>query len=559
MKRLLMLFASAIFISGCVGVPNESAIFEGDLIESPTNDSIVRVIARGPQAGMNQIEIVQGFLDASAASENDFAAARAFLSPVAASQWNPNLLVQVYEGVGRLSSTEIDSITFAGIKDGDITNFNRYQLAKPAESLTQEFKLVEIDGEWRIRNAPRGLLISKADLNRSYRIYPLWFPDLTGQVLVPDPVIVPQSVAGTATLLMQILLRGPSRDLAIGVKTAFPQGVELGLAAVTVESSVASVSLNSAALNTSPQQRQLMSAQITKTLTSVPGINAVRITVGSQALPIADKPVQQTASDWQELSADANRNQLATVAFNGRLFELQENSIATPYPAFLANQSGGYRSGAIDRNGAIYTALSTDGTRVYVGNLSSTSPPQLVLSGNSFRDPIVDRSGLIWITSPDGSFVINGGEVRTVVIEGFLDEDEIIDVIPAPDGVRAAVILNTISGNQLRLATIERDATGIRLTRIRAIEKTWNNIAQVSWQTNSLLILLDTTADLATIAAVDSLNGSSRVIDFIEEAIAISASPIHPILIQTQDGSLLAADETEWKNLGNFQNPQYPG
>lgn len=559
MKRLLMLFASAIFISGCVGVPNESTIFEGDLIESPTNDSIVRVIARGPQAGMNQIEIVQGFLDASAASENDFAAARAFLSPVAASQWNPNLLVQVYEGVGRLSSTEIDSITFAGIKDGDITNFNRYQLAKPAESLTQEFKLVEIDGEWRIRNAPRGLLISKADLNRSYRIYPLWFPDLTGQVLVPDPVIVPQSVAGTATLLMQILLRGPSRDLAIGVKTAFPQGVELGLAAVTVESSVASVSLNSAALNTSPQQRQLMSAQITKTLTSVPGINAVRITVGSQALPIADKPVQQTASDWQELSADANRNQLATVAFNGRLFELQENSIATPYPAFLANQSGGYRSGAIDRNGAIYTALSTDGTRVYVGNLASTSPPQLVLSGNSFRDPIVDRSGLIWITSPDGSFVINGGEVRTVVIEGFLDEDEIIDVIPAPDGVRAAVILNTISGNQLRLATIERDATGIRLTRIRAIEKTWNNIAQVSWQTNSLLILLDTTADLATIAAVDSLNGSSRVIDFIEEAIAISASPIHPILIQTQDGSLLAADETEWKNLGNFQNPQYPG
>jgi hypothetical protein len=182
-----------------------------------------------------------------------------------------------------------------------------------------------------------------------------------------------------------------------------------------------------------------------------------------------------------------------------------------------------------------------------------------VLTGNSFRDPIVDRSGLIWITSPDGSFVINGGEVRTVVIEGFLDEDEIIDVIPAPDGVRAAVILNTISGNQLRLATIERDATGIRLTRIRAIEKTWNNIAQVSWQTNSLLILLDTTADLATIAAVDSLNGSSRVIDFIEEAIAISASPIHPILVQTQDGSLLAADETEWKNLGNFQNPQYPG
>lgn len=559
MKPAAFIFFVAFFLSGCVGVPNESSIYEGDLIESPRSDSVVRVIPRGPQQGMNQIEIVQGFLDASASSENDFAAARAFLSPVAATRWNPNSLVQVYEGVGRLSSAEIDSITFSATKDGDINTVNRYQLAKPAEALTQQFKLVEIDGEWRIRNAPRGLLISKADLNRSYRIYPLWFPDLSGQVLVPDPVIVPQAVTGTATLLMQILLRGPSRDLAIGVKTAFPQGVQLGLAAVTVENAVASVSLNPAALNSSPQQRQLMSAQITKTLTSVPGINAVRITVGSQALPIVDKPVQQTASDWQELNADANRDQLATVTLNGRLFQIQDASIATPFPAFLVNQPSGYRSGAIDRNGAIYTALSTDGTRVYVGNLSSTSQPQSILNGNSFRDPIIDRSGLIWITSPDGTYVINGAEVRTVLVEEFLNEDEIIDVIPAPDGVRAAIILNTISGNQLRIATIERDATGIRLTRLRSIEKTWNNIAQVSWQTNSLLILLDTTADLSTIAALDTLNGSSRVIDFVEDVITIAASPVHPLLLQRQDGSLLSADETEWKVLGNFQNPQYPG
>ena len=398
MKPATFIFFAALFLSGCVGVPNESSIYEGDLIESPRSDSVVRVIPRGPQEGMNQIEIVQGFLDASASSENDFAAARAFLSPVAASRWSPNSLVQVYEGVGRLSSAEIDSIIFSAVKDGDINSVNRYQLAKPAEALSQEFKLVEIDGEWRIRNAPRGLLISKADLNRSYRIYPLWFPDLSGQVLVPDPVIVPQAVTGTATLLMQILLRGPSRDLAIGVKTAFPQGVELGLAAVTVENAVASVSLNSTALNSSPQQRQLMSAQITKTLTSVPGINAVRITVGSQALPVVDKPVQQTASDWQELNADANRDQLATVTLNGRLFQIQDAAIATPFPAFLVNQPSGYRSGAIDRNGAIFTALSNDGTRGYVGNLSSTSQPQLILNGNSFRDPIIDRSGLTWIT-----------------------------------------------------------------------------------------------------------------------------------------------------------------
>jgi hypothetical protein len=508
---------------------------------------------------MNQIEIVQGFLDASASSENDYAVARAFLSPVAAKNWTPDSSVRVYEGVGRLNSTEIDSISFIALKDGEIDNSNRYRLAKPAESIDQEFRLRQIDGEWRILNAPRGLLISKADLTRSWRIYPLWFPDLSGQVLVPDPVVVPQTVSGTATLLMQVLLRGPSRDLAVAVKTAFPQGSELGVAAVTVENSVASVSLNAAALNTSPQQRQLMSAQITKTLTSLPGINAVRITVGTQALPIEDKPLQQTASDWQELTADAGRTQNAIVTFNGRMFRLEGSNLTTPYAAFLANQPSNFRAGITDRNSAIYAALSSDGTKVYVGNLASTNQPELILTGNSFRDPFIDRSGLIWITSPEGVQVINGSEVRPVIIAENLNEDEIVDVIPAPDGVRAAVILNTGSGNQLRIATIERDATGIRLTRFRNAERVWNNVAQVSWQTNSVLVLVDTTAELTTIASVDTLTGTSLVIDFIEDIVAISASPIHPLLVQVEDGTLLAASETEWINIGNFQNPQYTG
>jgi hypothetical protein len=559
MKRLIFGLLLTAFLSGCVGVPNKSGIFQGELLEAPNSNSVVRVIARGPQPGMNQIEIVQGFLDASASSENDYAVARLFLSPVAALNWTPELSVQVYEGVGRLNSNEIDSISFTALKDGEIDIANRYKLAKPAESIDQEFNLVRVDGEWRILNAPRGLLISKADLNRSWRIYPLWFPDLEGQVLVPDPVIVPQAVSGTATLLMQVLLKGPSRDIAVAVKTAFPQGADLGLAAVTVENSVASVSLNAAVLNTTPQQRQLMSAQITKTLTSIPGINAVRITVGTQVLPIEDKPLQQTASDWQELMADANRTQNAVVTFNGRLFQLEDSAITTPYAAFLANQPANYRAGVTDRNASIYAALSADGTQIYVGNLASTSRPQLVLTGNSFRNPYIDRNGLIWVTSPDGVQVVNSAEVRPVIIEENLNEDEIVDVIPAPDGVRAAVILSTVAGNQLRLATIERDATGVRLTRFRTIEKIWNNIAQVSWETNSILVLVDTTAELTTVASIDTFTGNSRVIDFMQDVVSISASPIYPILVQTADGTLYASDESKWRTIGKYQNPQYPG
>jgi hypothetical protein len=84
-------------------------------------------------------------------------------------------------------------------------------------------------------------------------------------------------------------------------------------------------------------------------------------------------------------------------------------------------------------------------------------------------------------------------------------------------------------------------------------------VAQVSWQTNSVLVLVDTTAELTTIASVDTLTGTSLVIDFIEDIVAISASPIYPLLVQVEDGTLLAASETEWIDIGNFQNPQYSG
>lgn len=548
----------SLLLVGCVGIPTESAIFEADPLEAPVQDSVVRVIARGPQPGMNQQEIVQGFLDASASNENDYAVARSFLAPIAASTWNPTQNIQIYDGLGTLTATQVDLVNFTATKEGSVNSTSRLILSPPNEIIRQTFQLVQLDGEWRIRNAPRGLLISKADLNRSYRIYPLWFPDLNGAVLVPDPVVVPQAVSGTATLLMQILLSGPSRDIASSVKTAFPQGVELALAAVTVENSIATVSLNSATLNSSIQQRSLMSAQITKTLTSIPGVNAVRINVGNQTLPIENKPIQQTASDWQELTADTNRDQSATVTFNGKLFQVQESSVSTPFAAFLAEGETAYRSGITDRTTTIYATLSEDGTRLYVGNLASSEPPQLVLTANSLRDPFIDRSGLVWITSPEGVQVVSGAEVSTVIVEEPLNGDEIVDVIPAPDGVRAAVILNTISGNQLRIATIERDATSIRLSKFRAVEKIWSNVSQVSWQTNNILLLLDNTTELAAIAAIDTLTGSSRIVDFIEGAVALSASPVYPTLVQTADGNLLESNETEWRNLGIFRNPRYP-
>jgi hypothetical protein len=192
MKKYFLVLISLTLVA-CGGIPKNSSIQEGSILGSVPEGSIVRVIASTPQNGMTPEEIVSGFLNASASSENDFKIAREYLIPELRDIWKPTDQIQVYEGQGRLNTTESNSVIFTAPLNSVIDARSRITLSEPDSQLVQEFKLKKVDNEWRINLDFKGLSISRADLNRSFTTFPLWFPDSSLKTLTPDIVVLPRS------------------------------------------------------------------------------------------------------------------------------------------------------------------------------------------------------------------------------------------------------------------------------------------------------------------------------------------------------------------------------
>jgi hypothetical protein len=306
MKKYFLVLMSLTLVA-CGGIPKNSSIQEGSILGSVPEGSIVRVIASTPQNGMTPEEIVSGFLNASASSENDFKIAREYLIPELRNIWQPTEQIQVYEGQGRLSTTQSNSVVFTAPLSSVIDERSRILLSEPDSQLVQEFKLKKVDNEWRINLDFKGLLISRADLNRSFTTFPLWFPDSSLKTLTPDIVVLPRSTTGNATRLMQLLLAGPGENLTGAVRSAFPVGTTLALNSVPVSNGLATVSLNETVLSAEPYLREVLSAQIVNTLSRIPEIRTVRINVGTSSLIVPNTPIRQSTTLWEKFSPDSNR------------------------------------------------------------------------------------------------------------------------------------------------------------------------------------------------------------------------------------------------------------
>ena len=166
------------------------------------------------------------------------------------------------------------------------------------EEVTRWFRVTREAGQWRISRLADGLLLTRLDVDRTYRSYSLEFLSPGQDRLVPDPVYVPVDRAGASTSLTRALLDGPTRWLAPAVGTAIPVGTQLVVDAVPVENGVAQVDLTSDALQAVDEAREQMVAQLVWTLTDLPDVTGVEVVGrGLAACRCPDSPAVQTQQD----------------------------------------------------------------------------------------------------------------------------------------------------------------------------------------------------------------------------------------------------------------------
>lgn len=509
--------AAVLLLVGCATVPTAGPVREhesgGQRIETS-----VKVAPVPPAPGSSPLLIVEGFLHAMGTDQAGFAIARQYLTPVADAGWRPESGTLIYaDGYqpreADTSTEEQPTITLEAVLTGSLSRLGEYREASGGHR--QEFRLERVDGEWRISQAPDGLLISRYHFQTNYTVLDLHFMDPTGSVLVPDPRYVAQNVL-TPQLAVAAQLAGPGEWLAPAVRQA-PWARSVIEEVEILPQGVVVLHLGSAAADLSDEQRRILMAEFTTTLTARPQVAAVQFSVGSTLLTLPDtNTVTLTSADFGGFSAAGQRG--------GQLLTVRDGAVY-PIAARQPWAEGEPIAGGLTTPAAIaaradlaeIAAVNPEGTRLAV---SVGSDAEVVLrEGERLLRPDYSRLNELWTIGAGAGasgFVVFGAddhEPIAVTVPPEFPVDAVRAFRISPDGTRLALVLDGpqvdgVAVEQVGIARIVRDADGILLDAFRPVTvsppaEAGRRVLDVGWQTPTELLVLVSHRVTSSVIRVD--------------------------------------------------------
>jgi hypothetical protein len=489
---LVTLLAVLPMVSGCASIPNSGPVLSGRVVDVDSRNGVVQLGGFGPAEGATPAGIVAGFLRSAAGFGDDHQVARSFLTPERRLVWRPDTEVVVYPKPSLLKVKEVEAqpaVTApAGTDSGgasadvrdraevtrvsvttpieaQIDRDGRYELAPPGKTVTAEFGLVKLAGDWRINSLTDGILIASEDFGVTYRPFPVYFGDPSGRYLVPDVHWFPGVLhAPTApelpTALVRALLQGPPPWLKGAVTTGAPPNTQMAVAAVVVADDVATVDLTDQVRNADTRQRQLLASQLRATLGQ---FGSVQITVRGLALDVPagstgdsdpsqpdGRPVADPRVDARPVLIDA-KGRLARL--EGRKVQLVKDVGGLALPG--ANRP------AVAIDSSAYAILNADRSRLLL-QLPGAKPVTLVISA-ALTAPSFDPSGWIWTAPGANTGFVYAAEADSPAIKvkaPWLKGADVISMRMSREGTRAVVAVRVRGHAHLFLTGVQRDADG---------------------------------------------------------------------------------------------------
>lgn len=564
MKRIILFSFASVLLTACSGIPVSAPIKYGQEINTKQSDQFIQVIGRPPTVGMNQVEIVKGFLTALADSRDNYGIARQYLLPTTAATWRSESSVTIYESASLEVTASGDTATANLAKAGEIDPSGYLTVASKGTQIAQNFGLEkDSNGQWRINKLTDGVLLTSGDIERSFNGYPTYFLSPNQQKLVPDTVLLPQTVTGSATSLVKALLAGPSPKLALAVVNAFPTGTQLTYGSVPVVNGVATVDLTNQILSADQATRTLLSAQLFWTLSSLPNVSAIEIKVSGQPVTVTGVGTRQSAKDWAKFNpTQFLGSELVHFVKDNKVYALGLDGSKTPVVQVDPNAriNLGNTFGAIE--GGSIAAVTTDGKKVLVstGRGGQFSP---VGSGDSISKPTWDKSGSIFYADyGNGIFEINSKrQLLSVSFDSsnFANVNQVKQITVAQDGTRVALVVSDGSTDVLLVGALIRTGASSRITGIHLVERSITSIQDFAWQTpTSLVVLGSDVSGGSLVFDVDITSGSTSSSSAPLSAQTIATSIGKQIYVGTVSGSkLMIAKQsgTVWIDLIEGTSP----
>jgi hypothetical protein len=599
-RTAVVAFAVTVAAAGCATVPTNGPVQQVGSAQNGLSQEqeYSQPIPVPPEQGWTPLQIVDGFLAASASFAGDHQMAKKYLDPAAQAAWHPGWAVTVVSGAPKVTyvgplpksvSGQTDQraqVKVTGRPVATITGTGQYQVYSGSAAQSYNFSLVSINGQWRIDNLPtsQGLLLTESDFQHVYQPRDLYFLSQSGKTLVPDPVFVPQQATNTelATGLVKSLLQDPTGWLAGAAVTGFPPH-SLPIGQVRIDGQNATVDLGGEKgkpFKADQQQLKQIAAQLAWTLTSGPTpVQSVELEVNNQPKHVDGNLYQdpQTFQDWvpsqiagSSLYFVGSNSAVQALSGVGQSGAQQAERVTTEPGAAGSADAPAFSSIAISPEGDSVAGIAAGGAAVYFGSLAQGAalkewrPPSgscTSVSWDNRGDLWTTANGLVWMLPPNG-----GSAAASPVAVPVPPAADVTDFVVAPDGVRFVMIVHDGSGSSVEVGAITRSG---QVASVQGLPVTIGaGISQpdaVSWYGTDNVVVLAGASASAQLYEVPLNGGTPTIIAAPGVPVSVTAtspegSPAQ-IAIGLPGGKIMVST-----GLGAFQPtraageaPAYPG
>ena len=541
MRRLLAL-ALVFTLTGCASLPVAGPVRIGpDLVQTTDGDSFY-YSPSSPFDGASQTEILNGFIAAGTGPQNDYEVAREYLSESIRSSWNPNQEVLIQRSSPQVVISDQDTaelvVDVAATVDAD----GKYQVTPLGTAKVLEFSFVLENSQWRLSRVPDATVLIKPVFDVVFSGYSVYFLDRQKRFLVPELRWFPTTPA-TGTRLANAVLGGASSWLKPAVVSAIPSGTRLSIDAVTVENGVALVDLTARALVASREDRSLMKAQLEATLSQLPNVSEVAISIeramqeivdtdnntgelGARALAIVGEDGLELLASSQDSIFEAGKNffeqsELSEIALSG-----ESGWIATLTDGGVFRTRGDRPGGEVEQIDSRTGIADIEfDNQEYLWSISRATNSEIIATSPSLEPSTVAAPWLV------------GQSVRAFAI--------------APGGSKIALLVQGPSRTRVLVSAVVRNLTGtpIELAEPLEVAGELSTPSSISW-IDQITIATVNTAGGSTSALLSTIGGTSRQIPALPGTKKIvAAGPSSQLYLLTETGELFSYRGSAWTPL----------
>lgn len=447
-RRMALGLGVSGLLTACAAIPREGEVNQYNNPQAVQRQLAAGQALQGPADGASPLQIIEGFLEAGRGAQEDYKVARLYLTPALAETWRPDEQTLVYEGAYGMETLSESSyrLVLPVTRRIDSRGLPKDSLEPDFQEL--ELSLEQVEGQWRISSVPNGTFLTSQQFQGAFSAFTLYFYDPTFSYAVPDVRWFAER-STVATTLVRVLLQGPADYLQGAVSTALPLGASLARNSVPVENGVASVDLSGGSdlTQSSALDIERLRTQLTQTLSALPAISSVQLTLNGQP------QAAQQLDNYRAASINAG--------VSSHLVGLESNSLVL-WPSLDAPagqqllvegrelQQLGQVAMNYTRNYFAYTA--GEGSELW---LATSAETWLVHRGQGLLRPSFDHQNWLWLGTESGQVLVlsvTQSQGQPQALNSWLEGYSLQSLAVSRDGTRALLV--TVDGDGLSRAWV---------------------------------------------------------------------------------------------------------